>query len=130
MRKLYLLGYAVGYIYPHDGEEMLCRDSAGNTCGWHRETGVWTLAKAKEIAEKLAVGSSWQVFYRPYFLDSDKPQSLPEWNGDASTVLVGTPHPMVWCEGCKTYRNHNHTHVGGVANTSYEQMQIQALQTN
>ena len=64
--------------------------------------------KAKEIAEKLAETSSWQVFYRPYIYESHRPQKLPEHTGGCPQTLVGTPKPMIYCEVCRNYKPHNH----------------------
>ncbi len=90
--KKYLLGYVVGCIYPPDGGEWLF--IGDRLVGWkgnRREnpTIYPTADKARRRAEKLAArAGDWPVFYRPYFLESSKPQNLPVFDGNAEPVFV------------------------------------------
>lgn len=97
-RKLYLLGYVVGCIYPGDDGEWLFKDKLGNLCGWNglkqdKAMIHATPEKAKKVAEAhlAAVKSSWQLFYRPYLLESPRPHNLPIHDGNCERILVGEP---------------------------------------
>ena len=88
----YLLGYVVGCIYPHDGGEWLfIKDRLVGWRGNRRENATIyeTTDAARRQAERLAESAGdWPVFYRPYFLESSRPQKLPVLDGIAEPIFV------------------------------------------